>query len=569
MPGHSKSSELKPGRLARILEVTRELARPIELESMLYQVVDAAKELLDAEGGTVWQYLPDDHVVEMCVARGLDAIRVPSDRGIVGECVRTHALINVPDCYADPRFDRNVDRTSGYRTRCMLTLPLLGHDDQLVGVLQVVNRRYGVFDAEDEAMASALAAQCAVALQRVRMTEQLLRSEKLRQEIAVAQDIQQGTLPKTLPSIPGYDFVSLFRLADDTGGDIYDFVTTAQGELMLLMGDATGHGIGAALSAIQVRAMLRLAQRMGAGLEDTFRHINDQLVDDLPEDRFVTAFLGCLDPVQHVLRYHSGGQGPLLHFRAAGRECDVRAPTTFPLGAMPIAALRAPSEVAMAPGDIFALISDGVYEYHDAQGRLFGEQAVIDLLRAHHDRPLSQVLDRLQQALSEFARGAPQLDDITVVLIRRRADPPADPSKGEWKTAQRYFARSFDALAEMFAFIQQQLAACGAGESVHYAIKFTAEELFTNMVKYNSAGGGRINLSIACDANELVCRLTDPDSDRFDVTEAPDAGIDMPIEQRSPGGLGLHLIRRLVDSIEYDYSGRRSRITFRKTLGSG
>ncbi|MEO8849370.1 MAG: SpoIIE family protein phosphatase [Casimicrobiaceae bacterium] len=400
------------------------------------------------------------------------------------------------------------------------------------------------------------------------MTEQLLRSEKLRQEIAVAQEIQQGTLPKTTPAIPGYDFVATFRPADDTGGDIYDFVTTAQGELMLLMGDATGHGIGAALSAIQVRAMLRMAQRMGAGLDETYRHINDQLVVDLPEDRFVTAVLGCLDSSRHVLRYHSGGQGPLLHFRAGELECDVLTPTTFPLGAMPIAALRAPSEVTMAPGDIFALISDGVYEYHDAEGRLFGEQAVINVLRAQHDRPLSDVLVRLQQALSEFARGAPQLDDITGVLIRRHAVPAAaDTNTIEWKTAQRDFARSIDVLAEMFAFIQQQIAACGAGESVRYAIEFTAEELFTNMVKYNSAGSGRIELSIACDGNELVCGLTDPDSDRFDVTEAPDAEIDMPIEQRRPGGLGLHLIRRLVDSIEYDYSGRHSRITFRKTLG--
>ncbi|MEO8742382.1 MAG: SpoIIE family protein phosphatase, partial [Lysobacteraceae bacterium] len=413
-----------------------------------------------------------------------------------------------------------------------------------------------------------------VALQRVRMTEQLLRSEKLRQEIAVAHDIQQGTLPKTLPEIPGYDFIASFLPADDTGGDIYDFVTTAQGELMLLMGDATGHGIGAALSAIQVRAMLRLAQRMGAGLDDTFRHINDQLVVDLPEDRFVTAFLGCLDPSRHVLRYHSGGQGPLLHFRASGLACDIHAPTTFPFGAMPIAAMRLPKEVELAPGDIFALISDGVYEYHDAQGQLFGEQAVIDLLRDHHDRPLPKILDRLQEALLAFAQGAPQLDDITVVLIRRRIDPSAAQlapgvDVNEAKPAQRSFPRSFDALEAMFAFIQQELAVCGADDSVRYAIEFTAEELFTNMVKYNPSGGGMIDLSIACDDSELVCRLTDHDSDRFDVTAAPDVDIHMPTEQRRPGGLGLHLIRRLVDSVEYDYSGRRSLITFRKTLGGG
>ena len=117
-------------RLRRLLDVTRDLARPFDLDTMLYAIVDAAKDLLDAEGGTVWQYQAEDDMLEMRVARGLDAIRVPADRGIVGECVRSRAAINVPDCYADPRFNRDIDRASGRRTRCMLSLPLIGYDDQ-------------------------------------------------------------------------------------------------------------------------------------------------------------------------------------------------------------------------------------------------------------------------------------------------------------------------------------------------------------------------------------------------------------------------------------------------------
>ena len=573
MTSNSKPNDLTPEKLGRILEITRGLAKPIDLESMLYQVVDAAKELLDAEGGTVWQYHVASSELEMRVARGLDAIRIPATRGIVGECVRTRVLINVPECYADSRFDRSVDRRTGYRTRCLLTLPLVGYDDVLVGVLQVVNRRDGVFDADDETMASALAAQCAVALQRVQLTERLVQAETLRQEIAVAREIQLGTLPRTPPDIAGYDLAGLFRPTDETGGDTYDFVPTTDGALMVLMGDATGHGIGPALSATQVRAMLRLAQRLGAGLDDTFRHINDQLVVDLPDDRFVTAFLGRLDPSSHVLRYHSGGQGPLLHLRAGDLACDIHPPTTFPLGAMHLSALRPPEEIQLAPGDIFALVSDGVYEYHDAQGRQFGDQAVIDLLRRYHGWPMADLLERLLEALTRFGDGAPQLDDITVVLIRRLAGAsaasspaPAGDATGR-RVSQRAFARSFDALAEIFAFIEKALDACVAGEGERYAVQFTVEELFTNMVKYNSAGTGAIELVIECGSTEVICRLTDPDSDRFDVTLAPDADINLPIELRRPGGLGLHLIRRLVDSIEYDYSERRSLITFRKTLG--
>ena len=196
----------------------------------------------------------------------------------------------------------------------MLTLPLVGYDDQLVGVLQVVNRRDGIFDADDEAVAAALAAQCAVALQRMQMTERLVSSEKLRQEISVAREVQMGTLPKAPPIVPGYDFAGLFQPTDDTGGDTYDFVPCDDGRIFVLMGDATGHGIGPALSATQVRAMLRVALRLGASLDDVFRHINDQLVDDLSEDRFVTAFLGQLDPRLARAALPLGRPGPAAAF---------------------------------------------------------------------------------------------------------------------------------------------------------------------------------------------------------------------------------------------------------------
>jgi len=553
-----------PERLGRISSITRDLAKPIELESMLYQVVDAAKELLDAEGGTVWRYLAPSHQLESRVARGMEPVRISAERGIVGECLRSRAIINVPDCYADARFDRSFDQRTGYRTRCMLTLPLMGYDELLVGVLQVVNRRDGVFDADDETMASVLAAQCAVALQRAQLTERLVESEKVAQEIEVARAVQMGTLPKKAPDIPGYDFAGAFRPADQTGGDTYDFVPTPSGGVMVLMGDATGHGIGPALSATQVRAMLRVAQRLGADLDDTFRHINDQLVDDLPEDRFVTAFLGHLDPVSHALHYHSGGQGPLLHFHAADGTCDVHPPTTAPLGAMAQIFLRAPRVIDLAPGDVFALLSDGVYEYCNAANEEFSEQRVVELLRRHHREPMARLRDRLLGELRQFGQGAPQLDDISIVLIRRLGGATAAVATSA--AVRREYARSFDSLDPIFAFVRSVLDEHGAGDADAYAVNLAVEELFTNMVKYNADGAGPIVLEMEYASGDLICRLTDPDSDRFDVTAAPDANVGLPAEQRRPGGLGLHLIRRLLDDIDYEYSGRSSRITFRKAF---
>ena len=134
-------------------------------------------------------------------------------------------------------------------------------------------------------------------------------------------------------------------------------------------------------------------------------------------------------------------------------------------------------------------------------------------------------------------------------------------------TAERLFRRSFDSLEEIFAFTADFFAAHGIHPGLLPTVDLTLEELFTNMVKYSPAGNAHIRIEMATTEGGVEVTLTDYDVERFDVTKAPDANIDLPIEERRPGGLGLYLIRRLVDSLRYEYSNesRQSRITFRKT----
>jgi sigma-B regulation protein RsbU (phosphoserine phosphatase) len=344
---------------------------------MLTEVIDAARQVLRADRGTVYMYDEETDELLLTVATGLDPIRFPATRGIAGQCAKTRQIINVPDCYADDRFDPSFDKKTGYRTRCMLTLPLIGYDDSLIGVLQLLNKEGGVFNDNDERVAAALAAQCAVALHRVSLTQELMNRERINQEI----------------------------LED--------------GRLFLLMGDATGHGIGPALSATQVRAMMRLGLRLGASLDEIYAHGNNQLVDDLPDDRFVTAFVGILNPRTHDVRFHAGGQGPLLHFRAATGECVWYGATTFPMGAMYQTSLKTAQRIELDPGDLLALISDGVYEYENDSGEQFGEDGVADVIRQHHEKPMTDLVEILLRSVREFGGQVTQADDITVVLIRR------------------------------------------------------------------------------------------------------------------------------------------------------
>ena len=439
----------------------------------------------------------------------------------------------------------------------MLTLPLVDHKDVLVGVMQVLNKAGGgVFDDNDEALATALAAQCAVALQRVRMTEAVIEGEKMRQELEMARVVQMSTLPADHARAPRLRPLRHVPAGELTGGDTFDLAVLDQG-LLVVLGDATGHGIAPALSVTQMHAMLRMAFRLGADLETAFMQVNNQLAETLADDRFITAFIGLLDADAHRMRFHSGGQGPILHFQAAIGTCARYNPTSFPLGAMRLSPLRPAVTLDMLPGDILVLLSDGIYEYHDASGEQFGEERVEAIVRAHHGEPMAELSAILLDAVQAFAHGAPQDDDMTVVLVKREAAATASIAR----SAQLRLARG-DLRVHRGCFARQDI-----DPELLPAVDLAVEELFTNMVKYSTRAAPRCASRWRRIDGGVEVTLTDYDVEPFDVTQAPDADIDLPIEQRKPGGLGLHLIRRLVDSIEYEYSreSRQSRITFRKT----
>jgi phosphoserine phosphatase len=172
-----------------------------------------------------------------------------------------------------------------------------------------------------------------------------------------------------------------------------------------------------------MQAMLRVAFRLGADLETAFTQVNNQLEEMLPDDRFITAFIGLLDPATHRLRFHSGGQGPILHFHAATGECTRHKPTSFPLAAMPLVSLRPAVTLEMQPGDVLALLSDGIYEYAALTGEEFGEERVRRIIAGRHGGSVAGLCAALEEAVRAFAGGAPQEDDMTIVLVKREGSP--------------------------------------------------------------------------------------------------------------------------------------------------
>lgn len=417
------TQEITPPRLsqdalARILDVTQKLAAQFDLDHMLTEVVQAGESVLAADKGALWLFEPESDELVMRVPQVTPQPRIAAGVGLVGECLASREVINVGDAYSDSRFRGAVDHAMDYKTQSILNVPLLGREKQPVGVLQLLNKHSGAFDANDERLAMILAAQCAVAVQRSQLTEALLLKERLDEEVTLAREIQMSTLPTEMPEVPGYDVHGQFLPTDHTGGDMFDLVML-EDQLFLLLGDATGHGFGPALSATQMQAMLRVAFRCGASLEEAYKHVNNQLAEDLPEDRFITAFMGFLDPANHTVRFHSGGQGPILHFKAGEEKCEWHKPTNFPVGILEIDDAGDAAVIKLEPGDVLALLSDGIFEYENRQGMQLGEERVGQLFEYYHRLPMSQLCKQLLAATFEHGEGVPQADDITMVLVRR------------------------------------------------------------------------------------------------------------------------------------------------------
>ncbi|MEE8573880.1 MAG: SpoIIE family protein phosphatase, partial [Thermodesulfobacteriota bacterium] len=301
-------------------------------------------------------------------------------------------------------------------------------------VLQSEKIRNGNLDAS-EPIESTICEVMHLARAQERMRKGLKSLLKLERDLQIAHQIQQKTFPAVLPEISGYEVSAWGEPAEKTGGDTYDViglkksegdgaqrtVTVGAERLVLLLADATGHGIGPALSITEVHAMLRMAVKMESEVTTIAGYMNEELYSDLHAGRFVTAWLGMLDPASHTLLSFSAGQAPLLRYNASSKECEILGSDAPPFGVVPSIDTDTMKTIQVKPGDIFAVISDGVFEATGTAGTQFGTERVIKSITENKDSNSDLILDEIKKALTEFAGSVPAADDRTALIIKRTA----------------------------------------------------------------------------------------------------------------------------------------------------
>jgi phosphoserine phosphatase RsbU/P len=405
--------------LQKVLDITRAMAATVDLGDLLQLVIDRSMELLDAERASVFLYEEKTNELVSIVAAGSGEIRFPANRGLAGSAAQSKTTINVSDAYNDDRFDSSTDHKSGYHTRNILSVPLSDHQGGLVGVLQVLNKRGGAFSDSDVNLAETLGAQAGVALQRAMLIEHYVTKQEMQHAMEIAREIQRALLPSGPPLITGFDVAGYSESADDTGGDTFDFLQLQDGRWLLAVADASGHGIGPALVIAQTRAMLRAIAMQGRDVSAILGTANDLLCRDL-DGRFVTCFLGMLDPITAGVTYASAGHGPLLFYNARQDEFTERPATGLPMGIMENADYEEVIAKQFQIGDFAAITTDGFFEAANADGDMFGMDRIKQLLRENRDESSAKMIEVLCTAVEEFTVGKKQADDLTVVIVKKK-----------------------------------------------------------------------------------------------------------------------------------------------------
>ena len=251
------------------------------------------------------------------------------------------------------------------------------------------------------------------------LEQEVRKRERVEHDLRMARSIQQASLPKEVPTLEGWRITPYYKPAREVGGDFYDFHLLPEGRLGLVVGDATGKGVSAALVMSTTCGMLRLAAQSHSSPSQMLQGVNEILFPNIPTNMFVTCFYAILNPNSgHLIYANAGHDLPYLHRNGEAEELSARG---MPLGLMSKMSYEE-KETTLHVGEAALLYSDGLVEAHDPEGEMFGFPRLRALLAEHSAEDERLVGDFLMEELYSFVgEGWEQEDDITLLTLKRSA----------------------------------------------------------------------------------------------------------------------------------------------------
>ena len=405
-----------------LVEVSALINGIIDSEELLPAILDVSRRVLEVEAASLF-LLTRSGDLALKIARGdglvektvQTAITVPRGRDIAGWVLENRKPLLIPDAYADPRFYRDVDRQTGFRTRSILCVPLM-HNKTEIGVLQVLNPiGREAFDEADLEAFMAYGNLAATAIEKVRTIERQRSQDRIAQEFAFARDIQTSFLPQTLPQLDTLKFGALYRPAENVGGDFYDVLVLGPDEIYFVIGDVAGKGMPAALLMAQALSILRLIVKSGISPVAVLARWNAMLSGHTIRGMFITALVGRIICSSRDVELCSAGHCPPLRVKRDGLTEDVNMAGSPPLGVVPQLSGNS-HHLVLEPGEWLVSFTDGLIDSFNSARDPLGRTGITRLL-ANAPPTAESVVEKLSHGEMEHRGAAAPHDDLTLLVF--------------------------------------------------------------------------------------------------------------------------------------------------------
>ncbi len=428
------SSGRSLAKLDQLLAATALLHSQLPLDEVLGMMLDHAISVMDADRGVLLE-ADDKGALHVRLARRSGGLRLPPEslapsQTAIQLAVRNQSAVITEDL-AQAEMDLQAAQSIvAQRLRAVVVIPLYAtarakidesmtsvKHGEFLGVLYLDSRRPAAFSKLDRQLLDAFTDQAASILDNARLVARERERQRLEQEINIARDIQQALLPRNVRDYPHLSVAGCNFPCLSVGGDYFDVFPLSDHRTAFLIADVSGKGLGAALVTTMLQGVLS-GMTLGTDPARLFAHLNRFLCDHVEVGRYATMFFGILDEKGSLEYINAGHPSPILVRRGIADEAFTEG--SFPVGLVPEAEYVTTC-IKLEPGDTLVLFSDGVTEAMNPDEELFGTARLREVLTGQMDTPLDQLQKCVLESVENFARGASQADDLTLLLVRYRA----------------------------------------------------------------------------------------------------------------------------------------------------
>ncbi len=419
-PDRALSTEDK---LRLLLDITNTISRSLDLDEVLNLVMDTLGSLLpyDAAGIYLIEFgaeSKDPYIFKSKVIRGYDISfrlvepRLRMGEGFLGTVAQSGKPIISEDVSADPRYFE-----ARSRTRSEMIAPIISND-RVIGVFDLESDHLAEYDEDDLAVLNLLASHVAIIIEKVQLHEHMVEKKRIEAQLEIARQVQLELLPDRDPQLKDFDISAYVFPTEEVSGDYYDWVKIFDDQIGIVVADAVGKGIPAALLMSFLRASLRASVQVVYAPHIAMSKVNNLLWDSVEDHQFITAIYGILDETNRTLVFSNAGHNPPLLMSADGTFRYVEYGDT-PLGMFYDARFHQ-HFILFEPGQTMVIYTDGITEASDDAGEEYGQERLAKIVHAGLDLPAKKMIDHIRKDVADFT-GRKFLDDDGTLFIIKSA----------------------------------------------------------------------------------------------------------------------------------------------------